>query len=117
MKLSLRVARRGNDGWRSRIRNDRKAFKEIDADGNGTIFEEFEIDADLEEGRAMMSGERSDVRMPARSARSLRTRLVDDFIETFSKNNDTYDAWLKENDEEEVGGALRRKTTKTTKTM
>ena len=84
----------------------RKAFKEIDADGNGTMdFEEFSrLMLDLEEGTgAMMSAANDPTRgaMLARSARSLRTRkLVDDFIETFSKNNDTYDAWLKENDEE-----------------
>ena len=86
----------------------RKAFKEIDADGNGTMdFEEFSrLMLDLEEGTGAMMSAANDPTcgaMLARSARSLRTRkLVDDFIETFSKNNDTYDAWLKENDEEEV---------------
>ena len=84
----------------------RKAFKEIDADGNGTMdFEEFSrLMLDLEEGTGAMMSAANDPTcgaMLARSARSLRTRkLVDDFIETFSKNNDTYDAWLKENDEE-----------------
>ena len=87
----------------------RRAFKEIDVDGNGTMdFEEFaRLMLDLEDGRGAVTSAANDPTcgaMLARSARSLRTRkVVDEFIETFSKNDDKYNAWFNEEDEDDDG--------------
>jgi len=89
----------------------RRAFKEIDVDGNGTMdFEEFaRLMLDLEDGRGAVTSAANDPTcgaMLARSARSLRTRkLVDEFIETFSKNDDKYNAWFNEDDRENSNDA------------
>ena len=85
----------------------RRAFKEIDVDGNGTMdFEEFaRLMLDLEDGRGAVTSAANDPTcgaMLARSARSLRTRkVVDEFIETFSKNDDKYNAWFNEEDDDD----------------
>ena len=87
----------------------RRAFKEIDVDGNGTMdFEEFaRLMLDLEDGRGAVTSAANDPTcgaMLARSARSLRTRkVVDEFIETFSKNDDKYNAWFNEEEEDDDG--------------
>lgn len=89
----------------------RRAFKEIDVDGNGTMdFEEFaRLMLDLEDGRGAVTSAANDPTcgaMLARSARSLRTRkLVDEFIETFSKNDDKYNAWFNEDDRDNSNDA------------
>ena len=89
----------------------RRAFKEIDVDGNGTMdFEEFaRLMLDLEDGRGAVTSAANDPTcgaMLARSARSLRTRkLVDEFIETFSKNDDKYNAWFNEDDKDDNNDA------------
>ena len=89
----------------------RRAFREIDVDGNGTMdFEEFaRLMLDLEDGRGAVTSAANDPTcgaMLARSARSLRTRkLVDEFIETFSKNDDKYNAWFNEDDRENSNDA------------
>ena len=85
----------------------RRAFKEIDVDGNGTMdFEEFaRLMLDLEDGRGAVTSAANDPTcgaMLARSARSLRTRkVVDEFIETFSKNDDKYNAWFNEEEDDD----------------
>ena len=89
----------------------RRAFREIDVDGNGTMdFEEFaRLMLDLEDGRGAVTSAANDPTcgaMLARSARSLRTRkLVDEFIETFSKNDDKYNAWFNEDDKDDNNDA------------
>lgn len=89
----------------------RRAFKEIDVDGNGTMdFEEFaRLMLDLEDGRGAVTSAANDPTcgaMLARSARSLRTRkLVDEFIETFSKNDYKYNAWFNEDDRDNSSDA------------
>ena len=91
----------------------RQAFKEIAVAGNGTMnFEEFSrLMLNLEDGRGAITAVNDPTRgaMHARSARVLRTRkLVDDFIEMFSRSNEKYASWLgknveydNENDKEE----------------